>query len=365
MSELSNIPKLPIGAVVDMLSKLYIAVIKKGNELSRIPAPFLWGPPGVGKSDGVRQMAEIIAKETGKRLVVTDIRLLMFSPVDLRGVPVADEKKEFTNWLKPKILDLDPSGDVLNILFLDELSAAPASMQAVGYQITLDRTLGEHRLPDNCIVIAAGNGLGDMSVVHRMSHALANRLMHFSVTVDFAGWKEWAITHKVHPYVLGYLSFDHSKLCQENVGIEELAYATPRTWTFVSNILNMFDEITDVSYLFSQISACIGSGNALEFITWCKNHEKLPSLDDIFKGKSGAKYPKTPDALYALINAVVSSAKTRKSLTISELENVVRYASKFPLDYQTCLYTRLCDDEDIKLKLLKITSFREWMKKNL
>lgn len=52
---------------------------------------------------------------------------------------------------------MDSSDDIVNILFLDEISAAPQSVQAAAYQITLDRVVGEHKLPDNCIVIAAGN----------------------------------------------------------------------------------------------------------------------------------------------------------------------------------------------------------------
>ena len=50
---------------------------------------------------------------------------------------------------------MDAADNIVNILFLDEISAAPQSVQAAAYQITLDRVVGEHKLPDNCIVIAA------------------------------------------------------------------------------------------------------------------------------------------------------------------------------------------------------------------
>ena len=83
---------------------------------------------------------------------------------------------------------MDESENVLNLLFLDEISAAPPSVQAAAYQITLDRMVGEHRLPENCIVIAAGNRVTDKSVVYNMPKALANRLCHFEVAVDAAAW---------------------------------------------------------------------------------------------------------------------------------------------------------------------------------
>ena len=92
-------------------------------------------------------------------------------------------------WLKPQIFQMNDSEDVVNILFLDEISAAPQSVQAAAYQITLDRVVGEHKLPENCIVIAAGNRVTDRSVAFKMPKALANRLMHFEVDGNFDSWK--------------------------------------------------------------------------------------------------------------------------------------------------------------------------------
>lgn len=364
----TNISRVSIGALIDMLTMLYVEMINNDIEYATIPSPFLWGAPGVGKSEGIRKLAKNIEEKTGKKVHVTDVRLLMFTPVDIRGLPIEDTErkdenieKKFAKWIMPKIFDFDPSEDVVNLLFLDELSAAPQSVQAVAYQLVLDRKVGEHSFPDNTVIIAAGNRLSDRSVVHRMPNALANRLMHFEVVVDFARWKEWALNNKVHPLVIGYLTFDQGKLCQEEVPMDNTAFCTPRTWVFVSNILKTLSSIKDISLLYGFISGCIGSGAAMEFIAWCKNHANIPDPEGIFKGKN-VKYPKTSDALFALVNAMVAYAKKEK-VTGEELERMVRYASKFPADYQAALYTDLCMDEAIKNKLIKIPLFREWMKK--
>lgn len=363
----NSIPELSVGAVVEELTGLYVAAIKAGVPFTNIPAPFLWGAPGVGKSDGVKQLAKGIEYETGKRVVVTDVRLLLFSPIDLRGVPVADVNREFTEWLKPKIFDLDGSEEVVNILFLDELSAAPQSVQAAAYQITLNRTIGEHALPANCIVIAAGNRTSDRSVAYRMPNALANRLCHFQVSVDFESWRSWAILNNVHPDVLGYLSYDNSKLIIEEVELDQVAFPTPRSWMFVSGILNTLTEKVEVADCYALLAGCIGMGTALEFIAWCKSKKDLPPVEEIFQGKV-LKYPATQDALYAMISSIATYAfkreqlSARESLTISELENVVRYAMKFPTDYQMCLLVKLCTRQSLKDKLLKIENFRIWMK---
>lgn len=112
-----NIPTISVDMMVSKLGGLYSSAINGGVPIRCIPSSFLWGAPGVGKSDGVRQIADKITAETGKQTCVTDVRLLLFSPIDLRGVPMADQSRQFTEWLRPKIFDLDPSENVINIVF--------------------------------------------------------------------------------------------------------------------------------------------------------------------------------------------------------------------------------------------------------
>ena len=199
--KLNNIPEMTVGKIVDRLSNAYSKIIKNNIPIKTMPSVMLWVAPGVGKSQAIRQIAKEIEFQTGKTVFVTDVRLLLFNPIDLRGIPTSNADKTLAIWLKPQIFQMDDSDNVVNILFLDEISAAPQSVQAAAYQITLDRVVGEHRLPDNCIVIAAGNRTTDKSVAYKMPKALANRLMHIDVQGNFNSWKEWAIkkdiNHKV------------------------------------------------------------------------------------------------------------------------------------------------------------------------
>ena len=361
-----NIPAVSVDMMVRKLGGLYSSAINNGLPVRTIPSSFLWGAPGVGKSDGVRQIAAKISEETGKRTCVTDIRLLLFSPIDLRGVPMADQNRQFTEWLRPKIFDLDPSDDAINIVFLDELSAAPQSVQAAAYQITLDRTVGEHRLPDNTIIIAAGNRTTDKSVAFRMPNALANRMLHFQVDVDFESWRMWAVRNHIHPLVLGYISYDHSKLYHEPEGKADVAYPTPRTWSFISNLLyasglsqddgGIPDDMHDL------LGACIGTGAAVEFEGWCNVYRDLLSAEDIFAGKK-VKYPKKPDVLYALISSMIHYASTHADLDRSELQQACRFASRFPMDYAAVFYNDLMALPEYDRKLFMIPEFRSWMER--
>ncbi len=365
----TNIPSMAISKAVSELADLYTIIFNKKLPISYAPSPFLWGAAGVGKSDGVMQLGDILEQRTGKRVIITDIRLLLFSPIDLRGVPVPDEKREFTAWLKPKILDLDPDEEIINILFLDELSAAPQSVQAAAYQLTLNRCIGEHKLPDNTIVIAAGNRTTDGAVAFKMPSPLANRLSHYEITTDFASWSRWAISEgNVHPLVLGYLSFDTSKLCPEITTYDEKAFPTPRSWMFVSNILHALDtDIDGIRNHHALISSCIGLGTATEFLGWCKVYKDLPSVQDIFDGKA-ISCPKSTDALYALVASMTSYAIKGRSLneelTQEQINNVCDFCALLPADFASCFYLNVVPNGGFSMKFMKSPSFLSWLRKN-
>jgi len=355
---ITNIPAMTAGKIIDELSDGYSALIKNGGRVTDMPAVMLWGPPGVGKSQAVKQIAREIERNTGKRTHVTDVRLLLFNPVDLRGIPTANEDKTLAVWLKPKIFDMDASDDVINILFLDEISAAPQSVQAAAYQITLDRVVGEHKLPDNCIVIAAGNRTTDKSVAYKMPKALANRLLHIEVEVNFESWKKWAVGAGINPMVVGYLSFRHEAIMKFDVASEELAFATPRSWEMVSNILNGTGGDIDKAFLL--IAGLIGICAATEFRTWAKVYRELPDVKGIFEGKV-TEIPKRADCLYALTSAMTSYASEHRQ-DLGAIRNSIIYASKFPPDFSVVLMKDyIYIEKDYIKTLMKIPEFERWM----
>ena len=357
-----NVPTLSVKDILKELSGLYINVINANMPLKAIPTPFLWGPAGIGKSEAVLQLADAIEKSTGKKVNVTDVRLLLFSPVDLRGVPVADEEKRFSNWLMPKIFDMKAENEYINILFLDELSAAPQSVQASAYQICLDRRIGEHKLPDNCIVIAAGNRTTDQSVSFKMPKALCNRMLHFNCEADYDSWREWAIANNIDSRIIGYLGFDSSRLCVVPES-SETAYPTPRSWAFVSSIISAMKE-KDLYDVINLISGCIGNGTALEFVTWTKVYDSLPNVSDVFGGYC-TEYPKTYDALHAFTSSLVSYInRNRLIISTDEIENVCAYVKRFPADFAMMFYQDINQCIDIKPKLSASPSFRKWLSDN-
>ncbi len=334
MSEISvNMPVLSVEKTIKQLSTMYCHIVNNGISPKQLPSVMLWGPPGVGKSQAIRQIAKDITRETGKETRITDVRLLLFNPIDLRGIPTSNAEKTLAIWLKPQIFQMDPSEDIVNILFLDEISAAPQSVQAAAYQITLDRVVGEHKLPDNCIILAAGNRVTDKSVSFKMPKALANRLLHIEVEGSFESWHNWAVRAGVNPKVVGFLSFARDKLFGFDPKNDDLAFATPRSWEMVSNLLNYVSD--DVEELYPLISGLVGKGVALEFRSWCKMYFKLPNVEDIFTGKRVA-VPKEIDELYAVVSSMSRYAGEHK-YDLEKIGNSLEYAAGFPADFISLL----------------------------
>ncbi len=353
-----NIPVMPVGKMVDRLSKAYCEIVRNGLPVKAMPSVMLWGPPGVGKSQAVRQIGKNIEKNTGKQVFVTDVRLLLFNPIDLRGIPTANADKTLAVWLKPQIFQMDPDEGVINILFLDEISAAPQSVQAAAYQITLDRVVGEHKLPENCIVIAAGNRVTDKSVAFKMPKALANRLMHIEVQGNFNSWKEWAVRSGINDKVIGFLSFRHSFLMGFDADSDDLAFPTPRAWEMVSNILNGIDDNIDTMY--DLIAGIVGTGVAVEFRTWSKVYKDLPSIDEIFDG-GHPELPKNTDAMYALTSAMTTFAREHMD-DMDKIANSIRYANTMPPDFSTVLMKNyMFLEEGFRQKLMTIPEFAKWL----
>lgn len=360
MSEikLTNIPTMTVEKVIDELSDTYCTIINSGVLLRTLPSVMLWGAPGVGKSQAIRQLAREIETKTGKKTNVTDVRLLLFNPIDLRGIPTSNADKTLAVWLKPQIFQMDDSSDIVNILFLDEISAAPQSVQAAAYQITLDRVVGEHKLPENCIVIAAGNRTTDKSVAFKMPKALANRLLHIEVEGSFKSWKKWAIQNGINDKVLGFLTFRQNYLMGFDSSLDDLAFATPRSWEMVSNLLNHVSD--DIEKMYSLISGLVGSGVAVEFRTWAKIYKQLPDIKDIFDGKNPT-LPHNTDAMYALTAAMTTYAREHRK-DLARIANSIDYADKMPPDFSTILMKDyMYIEKDFKETLLKIPAFSKWL----
>lgn len=251
---------------------------------------FIWGSPGVGKSDSARQACDQLGID------IVDIRASQMDPVDLRGIPHIDNGE--TTWAKPDFLPTDGNG----ILFLDEMNSAAPSVQAALYQLILDRQLGNYVLPDGWICMGAGNKDTDRGVTNRMPTPLRNRFgMHMTVEVSLDDWVTWAINNNVEPQLVSYLKYKPDNLYKFNPSSDDKAFATPRSWSFVDKWLKVTSSPDEA---LPYIMGAVGEATAIDFKTHLDLHMKLPSLDKILKGEKVEFDQTDPAICYSLAASI-------------------------------------------------------------
>jgi hypothetical protein len=256
---------------------------------------FLWGPPGIGKSELVAD----IAQELGGHMI--DLRLGQMEPTDIRGIPFYNKDTGKMDWAEPVDLPTEEfaSQYPIVVLFLDEMNSAAPSVQAAAYQLILNRRSGKYFLPDNVVMVAAGNRESDKGVTYRMPTPLANRFIHQEMRVDFPSYQEWAVNNNIHKDVVGYLSFAKQDLYDFDPKSASRAFATPRSWTFVSQILE--DEDGDDDTVMNLIAGTVGEGLAVKFMAHRKVAGKMPKPEDILAGKEKDLTVKEVSAMYSLV----------------------------------------------------------------
>lgn len=255
---------------------------------------FLWGPPGIGKSDIIKQLGEELDAH------VIDVRLSLWEPTDIKGIPYFDSNDNTMRWAPPAEL---PSKEFAKdhkhiILFMDEMNSAAPAVQAAAYQLVLNRRVGTYELPDNVSLVAAGNRETDKGVTYRMPAPLANRFVHLEMTVDWEDYFEWATENKIHKDVVGFLTFSKKDLYDFDPKSSSRAFATPRSWSFVSELL--VDDDTDEDTLSDLISGSVGEGLAVKFMAHRKIAAKMPNPTDILSGKVKKMDSKEISAMYSL-----------------------------------------------------------------
>ena len=298
---------------------------------------FLWGSPGIGKSQLIAQVADDLGA------LMVDFRLSQIDAVDLHGLPDVDTSTSTatTTWRVPSTLpfegtpfDTPDNRERIIVLFLDEAMQAPPSVQAVAFQLVLDKRIGEHKLMPNVRIVAASNRETDRAGTNRMLTPLANRFAHLDVTASLDPWVEWARENGIHPAVEAYVRFrpDYLDTFEAAQVGNHKAFATPRSWEVVSRVLHMMTDartrvIEDKATTHLMVSGTVGAGVGSELLAFVDTWESMPSIDNILKHPDKAPVPDEPSMLFAVTAALGHRA------TKDNLDAIMDYADRLPKEY--------------------------------
>lgn len=316
--------------------KMNLDRVEEGKPRTKNDALFIWGAPGIGKTEILQQ----VAKELGATVI--EFHLATIDPTDFRGVPKIEMKPggkgpedERTVSKIPGVFPTDNGpNDKGGILFFDEFNRAKQMVLSAALPLTLNGRIGEYVLPEKWIVVAAGNRPEDLggAVATSIEPALANRFAHVNYAPTLENWIAWAIDKKdINPDLIGFLQFNKGyfhKLDPEQDN--KMNWPSPRTWEMASkkdyfkrgkNWKNKL-PLPKVQAIYTDL---VGAEAAIAFVEYLKLKEVFSEKDieSVYtKGKDAKKPPERLDIQRAVSSAIAFYKKGEK-LTEKELRNVL------------------------------------------
>ena len=208
---------------------------------------FLMGPPGIGKT----AIMEQIASELGVGLV--SYSMTHHTRQSALGLPFIEKKiyggKEYSvsEYTMSEIIAsvyemMEETGIKEGILFLDEINCvsetlAPAMLQFLQYKI-----FGRHRVPEGWIVVTAGNPPEYNNSVHEYDIVTWDRLKRIDIEPDYSVWKEYAYKKGIHPSITSYLDIKKDNFYKIETTIEGKTYITARGWSDLSDMIQLYEK---------------------------------------------------------------------------------------------------------------------------
>jgi hypothetical protein len=288
--------------------------------------PMVAGSPGIGKSDIVAQ----IAKKYNLKLI--DVRLAQADPVDLMGYPVLNKDSTRMEYAPSKLfplegLDTPEEGTNGWLVFLDELTSAPLSVQSAAYKIILDRKVDQRSIHSKVAFVAAGNHSTDNAIVNRMSTALQSRLVHLNLNVDHQAWLDWANDNRLDHRIISFIKFRPELLHKFDPKHDDNTFASPRTWHFLSKIIQNTEHFDTTD--FAVMAGTVGRGAAVEFNTYSSIYQDLPDIDDLIANPNSFNVPREPSHQYAMTTLLSHNMKG------DAVDPLMTVLEQLPLEFQT------------------------------
>lgn len=279
--------------------------------------PVLWGPPGAGKSDVVRQAANALKME------LVDMRLSEVDASEVKGIDMPDKKTQTLARYLPGYVDQIRLSKKPVVLFFDEFNSGHPSTQPPLYKITNDRTIGDYRLPDNVAIVLAANRETDRSITHKTSAALSNRLTHINYEVNADDLCNYAIDNNVHHELIAFFRFRPELIYKFDENSK--AWPSPRSWIRANSMMRSGMPRTIEHEL---IAGIVGEGAAAEFSAFMDIYRDLPSIDTILLNPADTEVPKAPNTQFAITTALAERAAP------DNVDRLFKYVNRLPKEFQ-------------------------------
>lgn len=260
----------------------------------------LWGKPGVGKSSFLEGLA---APDFPVLTLIASIH----DPTDFSGLPVHHEGK--VHYAIPEWVNRFEE-DGVGLLFLDELTTAPPSVQAALLRVVLERKVGFHPLPPRVRIVAAANPPDLMTGGWELSPPLRNRFVHLqwdlpadiylqALESGFPVGEMPEVDEEAHAALLPEWKLRIAAFLKRSPDLlhttpdsDPYAFASPRSWDFAAALLTSCELLGEAPvegqagsrHCLELLKGCLGEGVAIPFLEFLRNL-KLPDPEEVLDGE--------------------------------------------------------------------------------
>jgi len=260
----------------------------------------LHGPSGVGKTRRVQELdPDCVCLQLRNGIL----------PEEITGKTGTEGRQSF--WIEPtwytrikEVCQKDPEHN--HVLFIDELTNVRPNEQSLVFHLVLSRSIDGNigKLPDNCVVVAAGNSPEESEAAYNMPEPLFRRFeAHIELKPDIKDFLEWGSEKrpdgktKIHPLVAAFVAANDKNAFYTKYDSEKPPKFAidPRGWEQVSNIIYANKGELRIKMLADKI----GESNAIALIKFAS----LPriTIEDILSDQVDLKaLPSKQTEKYAL-----------------------------------------------------------------
>lgn len=207
---------------------------------------FLMGPPGIGKTAIMEQVAQelnvgMISYSMTHHTRQSALGLPFIVQKNYGGIEYSVSEYTMSEIIASVYDMIENTGHKEGILFLDEVNCvsetlAPAMLQFLQYKI-----FGRHRVPEGWIVVTAGNPPEYNNSVHEFDIVTWDRLKRIDVEADYKTWKEYAINTGVHPAITTYLDAKNNNFYKIEAVVGGKSFVTARGWVDLSDMIKLYE----------------------------------------------------------------------------------------------------------------------------
>ena len=307
----------------------------------------LMGPPGIGKTQIMQQIAE----ETGVGLV--SYTLTHHTRQSALGLPFIDkvmlggEERTVTAYTMSEIIasvyrEMERTGVKEGILFLDEINCISETLTPMMLQFLQCKTFGNHEIPEGWVIVTAGNPPEYNKSVREFDVVTLDRIKRIDVQPDFEVWKEYAYEQGIHPAVISYLELRRKNFYRMENTVDGRIFATARGWEDLSRLIQVYETLgkeVDREVVYQYIQHPMIAKDFAAYLALYNKYKTDYAVEDLLQGKW------TPITLGKIRNASLDEHLSIVGLLNGKLSQL--FADCYFMDaYVTKLYGYMTEYRD-------------------